>query len=98
MSQYLERLRQGDRWWPAEVVLRLAGAALLGLSYRIVLLLHALVRVRPPHSASPAEFALGAVVYLTLSGGLSLAFAGPALLRQVPIPTRSALFARKQTP
>ena len=98
MSQYLERLRQGDRWWPAEVVLRLIGAGLLGLSYRAALLVHTLVRVRPPHSATPAEFALGAAIYLSLTGGLSLAFAGPALLRHVPIPTRSALFARKQTP
>lgn len=94
MSGYLERLREGERLWVAEGVLRVCGLALLGACYRAALLAHALVTARPPHQTSLAEFAVCAATFVLLICGLALTFEGPGLFRHLPIPAHSAYFTR----
>ena len=96
MSGNLERLQRGERWWAAELVFRACGLILLGACYRAALLAHLLINSLPLHQATPVEFAICAAAFLTLTSGLALTFAGPGLLRQVPIPPHSAYFPGKQ--
>jgi cytochrome b561 len=91
VASIMQRLEHGERCWPAELVLRAAG---LGLLYLCVLLSRSLCRLvdqPPPHQASPAEFALAAVVFLCLSSGLALLIIGPGLFQLVPRPPRAML-------
>ena len=92
MSGNFDRLRRGERWWAAEVALRASGLILLGACYRAALLAHMLIATQPPHQATPGEFAICAAAFLALTSGLALTFAGPGLLRHVPIPPHSAFF------
>lgn len=94
MSGKFDRLHKGERWWAAEIVLRIGGFASLGTCYRAALLAHLLIATQPPHQATPGEFAVVAAMFLALTGGLALTFVGPGLLRRVPIPARSAYFPR----
>ncbi|MEP6869501.1 MAG: hypothetical protein ABJA20_13395 [Novosphingobium sp.] len=95
MSGNLDRLRHGERWWAAEVALRVGGLMLLGACYRAALLAHALITALPQHRATLSEFAVCAATFLSLTGGIALTFAGPGLFRHVPIPAHSAYFPRK---
>lgn len=94
MSGKLDRLRKGERWWAAEVMLRFTGLILLGICYRTALLAHTLINTQPPHQTTPSEFAICAVTFLALTCGIALTFEGPGLLRHVPIPPHSAFFPR----
>jgi hypothetical protein len=94
MSGKLEMLRQGERWWPAEIAMRGAGLALLAACYRTAMLAHRLTTAAPPHRVTLAEFGLCAAIFLLLIFGLALVAEGPGLLRRVPIPAHSAFFAR----
>lgn len=94
MSGNLERLRKGERWWAAEGVLRAGGLILLAAGCRAIVLAQALVSAPPQHAATLAEFAVCAAAFASLSCGLALAIVGPGLLRQIPIPARSAYFSR----
>jgi len=91
----LDRLHRGERWWAAEVVFRVFGLILLGICYRAAMLAHMLINSQPLHQATPGEFAICAAAFLTLTSGLALTFAGPGLLRHVPIPPHSAYFPGK---
>jgi hypothetical protein len=94
MTGNFDRLRKGERWWAAEVAFRLVGLLLLGTCYRAALLAQMLIGSPPLHQATPGEFAICAATFLTLTSGLALTFAGPGLLRHVPIPPHSAYFPR----
>ena len=94
MSRYLDRLRNGQRCWAAEIALRAGGLVLLGTCYRMAMLAHRLINTAPPHPATPGEFGVCAVVFLLLTSGLALSFVGAGLFRHVPIPAHSAYFPR----
>ena len=94
MSGIYDRLRKGERWWAAEVVLRAGGLILLGACYRAALLAHMLINAPPPHQATLGEFAACAATFLMLTCGLALTFKGPGLFRHLPIPPQSAYFPR----
>jgi len=94
MSPHLDRLRRGDRWWPAEFVLRIAGLAFLYGTGALAIGAHRLITSPPAHDATLGEFAICATTFLTLICGLALAFEGPGLFRLVPIPAGSAYFPR----
>lgn len=79
-------LRQGTRWWPAEVALRLTGVALLLACRRLAAIAHRLANVPAPHPAGAIDLALCALILALLCGGLVLTFYGPGLLRAVPLP------------
>ncbi|MEO6717692.1 MAG: hypothetical protein ABIM50_10670 [Novosphingobium sp.] len=92
MTTRLDRLRKGERWWLAEAAFRVCGLILLYACYHAALLAYQLVFALPAHQATPGEFAICAATYLMLTSGLALTFAGPGLLRHVPIPPHSAYF------
>lgn len=89
MSYVFDRLAKGQRWWAAEVALRLAGLGLIAACYRTAIGVHNLIIASPPHEASMGEFALCVAIVLLLTSGLALAFVGPALFRHVPVPPRA---------
>ena len=91
MSRYLDRLRRGERWWGAELILRLLGLALLAGCLALARLAERWGRTPPVHQASPAAFAICLAVFALLAAGLGLLLEGPGLFRHVPLPTRSAL-------
>lgn len=92
MSRHLDRLRRGERWCAAEIVLRMIGLALLGGCYKLGLLAHRMVTTMPPHQATLGEFAICTAIVLALTSGLALTLFGPGLFEQVPIPSRSAWY------
>jgi hypothetical protein len=87
-SSHFDRLRRGERWWAAEVVLRAAGIGLLDGCYRLALLAHRTLAAPSPHDATLAEFAICAATFLALTAGLALTMEGPGLLRDLPVPPR----------
>lgn len=89
MSRHLDRLRRGERWWAAEIVLRTLGVLLFGGCYKFALMAHRLITTPPPHPATPGEFAVCAATFFLLVSGLAFTVEGPGLFRHVPIPTRS---------
>lgn len=89
MFSHFDRLRRGERWWPAEIVLRTIGTVLLGVCYMLVDLAHDLVTAPPPHPATPGEFAICLAVVIALTSGLALTLFGPGLFEEVPIPRSS---------
>lgn len=91
MSGNLDRLRKGERWWAAEVVLRVGGLLLLDACYRAALLAHGLINTPPHHQATPGEFALCAATFLLLTCGLALSFEGRGLFKHIPMPPRPFL-------
>ena len=92
MSSHLDRLRRGERWWPAELLLRIAGLAFLYGACKLAVLAHHLIMRPPLHEPSLGEFAISAATFLCLTCGLALTVEGPGLFRLVPIPARSAYF------
>ncbi|MBW8752978.1 MAG: hypothetical protein JF595_02325 [Sphingomonadales bacterium] len=91
MASIMQRLERGERYWPAELVLRAAGLGLLYFCTVLARPLYRLVNQPPPHQATPAEFALAAVIFVCLTSGLALLFVGPGLFRLVPRPPRAML-------
>ncbi len=89
VSRHLDRLRRGERWWAAEIVLRALGLALLAGCYKLGLLVRAMVTTPPPHEATASEFAICAAVVIALTSGLALTLFGPGLFEEVPIPRSS---------
>lgn len=87
----LFRMQQGERVWAAELVFRLSGLGLLGACRSAVLWLMRMVRIAPPHQATPAEFALAVAGFVCLTSGLGLLLEGPGLLRLMPRPPRALL-------
>lgn len=91
MSSVLDRLRQGQRYWPAEIGLRALGIGLLAACSKVLLLVHQMVTTPPSHQATVAEFGLCAVAFVALTCGLAFTIEGPGLFRWVPIPPRSLI-------
>lgn len=87
----ISRMQRGERIWAAEVVLRASGLVLLALCRLAVVGLLRMVRLVPPHQATPAEFAVAAAAFFCLTSGLALLFEGPGLLRLQPRPPRALL-------
>ncbi|HKT84795.1 MAG TPA: hypothetical protein VJQ77_01770 [Novosphingobium sp.] len=86
LKQALAALHEGKRWWPAELVLRGAGLLLLTGSWHLALALRRMAAMPAPHEASIAELAVCAAIVFLLCGGLVLAFAGPVLFLDIPLP------------
>lgn len=91
MKALLSRLQRGERVWPAELVLRVAGL----LSLHVCLLVWhwdcRLVAIPPKHDATPGEFAVAVFAAAILFIGLALTLEGPGLLRHMPVPPRALL-------
>ena len=90
MSSVFDRLRDGRRWWTAELVLRSAGLGLLAAFWHCSLTAYRWIGAPPPHRVTPAEFGICAVAFVLLTTGLALGIEGPSLFRLVPIPKHSA--------
>lgn len=90
MVSIWKRLERGERCWPAEVVLRLAGTSML---YACAVIWRALCRLvgQPPHPSGPLEFIIAAGVCICLSAGLALTLEGSGLFRLLPMPPRAML-------
>lgn len=86
LAKGLAALRAGRRWWPAEIILRGAGALLLAGFWHLALVAHRMATTPAPHQAGLSELALCAGAVLLLCGGLVLTFAGPILFLDVPLP------------
>ena len=97
MSRHFDRLRRGERWWAAEIVLRTIGLTLFGICYKLGLLAHRIVTTPPPHQATLGEFAVCTAIVVALTGGLALTLFGPGLFEEVPIPRNSAYFPSKRS-
>ncbi|MBB3981401.1 hypothetical protein GGR44_001048 [Sphingobium fontiphilum] len=95
MSLHFDRLRRGERWWAAEIVLRAIGLMLLVGCYRLALVAHRMVTAPPPHQATLGEFAICTAIVVTLTSGLAFTLFGPGLFEEVPIPRNSAYFPGK---
>jgi hypothetical protein len=83
-----QRLNSGERWWAAELALRLLGLALLG---GCAIAAHAVVRLTAQRSGTLLEFVVALVAFACLTGGLALLIAGPGLFRLMPKPPRALL-------
>lgn len=81
----LPALRRGERWWPAEIVLRGLGAAMLAAAWRLALTAHRMATTPAPHPAGLIDLAVCAAIVVLLCVGLMLGFEGPGLLRDVPL-------------
>lgn len=92
LAEGLSALREGKRWWPAELVLRALGLLLLAGCWRLALVAHRTATTPVPHEAGIAELAVSAGVVLLLCSGVTLTFLGPGLFRDVPLPPH---FARR---
>jgi len=92
MSRNLDRLRKGERWWAAEVVLRSVGVLLLSACYRLGIIAHRWVAAQPLHQATLREFAVCLAIAVCLTSGLALTMFGPKLFEHVPIPKQNPLY------
>lgn len=91
MRVILIRLQQGERWWPAELVLRAVGLGMLVLCALSSRWCCRLVSQPPQHPGTPLELAIAAIAFACLSAGIALLVEGPGLFRLVPIPPRAML-------
>lgn len=92
MSRNLDRLRKGERWWVAEVVLRGVGIVLLSACYQLEIITHRWVTAPPPHQATPGEFGVCLAIEACLTSGLALTLFGPKMFEQVPAPKHNPLY------
>lgn len=92
MSRNLDRLRKGERWWTAEVVLRALGMLSLAACYRLGIVAHRLVTTPPRHQATLGEFAVCLVIAVCLTSGLAFTMFGPKLFQHVPVPKTNPLY------
>ena len=86
LKQIFDRLGTGERWWAAEILMRLAGLALIAGCVFAGRWLYGSVHTPPPHEAGGLELVAAAVVVTCGLGGTMLAFIGPSMFKQVPIP------------
>ena len=86
LARVLDRLHRGDRWWPAEVLFRTVGLALLG-GCRKLALAGCHMAARPGlHPSALIMAGVSTAIVALLTCGLALAIGGPGLLRLVPDP------------
>lgn len=91
MTSIWRRVRCGERYWPAEAALRLAGLGLLAASFFVWRWDCALIAGLPAQDSTPREFLVAALAVLCLWSGLALTIEGPGLLRLYPPPPRALL-------
>ena len=91
MREIRNRLESGERWWAAEIVLRVLGLSLLGAFAALWRVVVRSVGQLPPHQGTPAEFAVTALAFFCFSTGLALLIFGPGLFERVPMPPRALL-------
>ncbi|PVX31101.1 hypothetical protein [Sphingomonas pokkalii] len=90
-------MARGERLWTAEIMLRGAGAMLLGLcGFVLSRLHHGMVLV--PHIPRAADYRLAALAVLCGCSGSALAAEGAGLFRLLPIPGRHASRRTRKTP
>lgn len=82
----LARLRAGQRWWPAEILSRIAALGLLAVFWRLALLEHRLSLTPAPRPPCAADLLACLGMVALLVSGLALGMAGPGLLREVELP------------
>ena len=85
----ISKLQRGERYWPAEVLLRASGLAMLAfcaLLARTVVgdVHHTVVETLP-------EFLLASLAFFCLTAGLALLSFGPRLFKLMPTPPRALL-------
>lgn len=85
LGPVLERLRAGQRWWPAEIGARLLALALLAGFWRLALVEHARAITPRVHPATLPDLLLCAALVVLLLCALLLGIAGPGLLRRVDL-------------
>lgn len=88
MEMIRDHLARGERWWPAEVMLRVLGVLLLGLCAQVLGWLSRVLHQVPPHATRPVELLAAGAVFLACSCGVALLVEGPALFALVDLPVR----------
>jgi len=88
MRAVMRRLPSGERWWAAEVVVRVMALVCFGLAALcLVHLEHSFDRL-PVHEPSLADFAVSGAGVVLFSAGSAFLIEGPGLFRLVPNPRR----------
>ncbi len=82
----LAALRAGERWWPAEIAMRVVGLLSLVMAERVILTEHHMAITPVLHDPTPADLGLCALFILLLSLGLTLSLWGPRLFREIHLP------------
>lgn len=77
----------GERWWAAEIVVRGAGALLLGLYALAMTGLYHIASAQPADRA--IDYLLATLTMLCWWFGCAFLFEGPALFALIPVPGRS---------
>ncbi len=89
MRAVMRRLESQERWWAAEIGVRLIGLALLGIAAANSWLLRRFVLSLPAHGATAGEFALAAAAVAAFTLGCAFTAEGPGLFRLLPVPARN---------
>jgi hypothetical protein len=91
VAAILRRLESDRPGWAAQIAVRSAGLALLGLCAAAAWWLHRSVHQLPHHSGTILEFAAAALAVISGCLGWALLGEGPGLFRLIPVPGRSVL-------
>lgn len=91
MHPIVERLQSGQRWWAAEVAIRLIGGLFLLLAAFSAWVLQGWMQAMPraaalPAPCTPAELGLAVVAFVSLVAALAFLIEGAGLFRFVPYP------------
>ena len=88
MNEIMRRMEQGERSWPAEIVLRAFGLCLLAMCVAASLWLYRAVHQPPARGPRALEIGAAALVAIGWSLGCSFLVEGPGLFRLVYVPSR----------
>lgn len=91
MTAILRRLESDRPGWAAQIAVRSAGLALLGLSAAVAWWLHRSVNQAPSHGATLIELAAGLLAVASGCLGWALLGEGPGLFHLIPVPGRTIL-------
>ncbi|MET0309370.1 MAG: hypothetical protein ABW023_11735 [Sphingomonas sp.] len=91
MAAILRRLESDKPGWAAQIAVRSAGLALLGLCAAAAWWLHRSVNQPPHHGATLLEFIAGLLAVASGCVGWALFGEGPGLFRLIPVPGRTIL-------
>ncbi|MBO9670717.1 MAG: hypothetical protein J7485_09390 [Sphingobium sp.] len=98
MRDIIRRMERGKRSWPAEIVLRSFGLAMLGMCAASALWVFRLVHQPPPHEARPIECLAALLAVIGWSLGWAFFAVGPGLFKLVPVPQRYWRYSSKGPP
>lgn len=85
------RLQDGERWWAAEIGVRLTGIALLVVCVTASWWLYRTVPAATGQPRTALDFATATSAVVSFSLGSAFTIEGPALFRSVPMPPRTLL-------